>query len=263
MAQQAADSADAVSNAVVTPESSLFLREILEKALTNPLGVAPRWAAQAWALLANMLLNDYLNWWNDAGPEELRKADDATQNALALDAMLPFALHAKGLIHRARRAHQAALQAFQEADQEATKRNDGFARAKAQIGNQTIICGGNTNDARTSLRDAMKLNPRHPASGYFYWAMGRAYLRDGNSDDEAITWLCKSVNALPTVWYNRCYLAYAQHAAGKCDDARETMRKFQDELPSANELLKRAVSMLQANPANKPIGDWLQQFVSQ
>jgi hypothetical protein len=35
-ANSAADTGDAVSNAVVNPEASLFIREILEKALTNP-----------------------------------------------------------------------------------------------------------------------------------------------------------------------------------------------------------------------------------
>jgi len=124
-ANPAADTADAVSNAVVTPQASLFIREILEKALTNPEGIAPRWAAQAWALLANVLMNDYLNWWNYAGLEELRKADDATQNALALYANLPFALHAEGLIYRARRQHNAARKAFRTAK----RLNIGFARA--------------------------------------------------------------------------------------------------------------------------------------
>ncbi len=118
MAQQTAnpaDTADAVANAVVTPEASLFIREILEKALTNPVGVAPRWAADAWALLANVLLNDYLNWWNDAGLEELRKADDAAQNARALKPDVPFAHHAVGLVYRARRHHNAARKAFRTA----------------------------------------------------------------------------------------------------------------------------------------------------
>jgi hypothetical protein len=52
--------ANAASNALVTPETSRFLREILEKALANPVGVAPRWVAETWALLANVLVNDYL-----------------------------------------------------------------------------------------------------------------------------------------------------------------------------------------------------------
>ena len=45
-ASQAADAADAVSNAVTSPDGSLFVREVLEKALSNPAGVAPRWAPQ-------------------------------------------------------------------------------------------------------------------------------------------------------------------------------------------------------------------------
>src|SRR5215813_12415416 len=35
--------ANLASNAFYTPETARFIREILEKALTNPVGVAPRW----------------------------------------------------------------------------------------------------------------------------------------------------------------------------------------------------------------------------
>src|SRR6516225_9230976 len=97
--------ANMASNALVTPETSRFLREILEKALTNPVGVAPRWAAEAWALLANVLVNDYLQSWNNAGMVELNSAEDAVQNALAIDRNLVLAHHAKGLVLRARGDH--------------------------------------------------------------------------------------------------------------------------------------------------------------
>ena len=115
IADPAADTADAVSNAVVTPEASLFLREILEKALTNPAGMVPRWFAHSWAMLANILMNDYLNGWNSAGPAELRKAEDAVHNALALNPNCAFAYHAQGLIHRAKGEHEQALDVFQQA----------------------------------------------------------------------------------------------------------------------------------------------------
>jgi tetratricopeptide (TPR) repeat protein len=227
-ANSAGDTADAVSNAVVTPESSLFIREILEKALTNPVGVAPRWAADAWALLANVLLNDYLNWWNYAGSEELRKADDAAQNALALDPKLPFAHHAVGLIHRTRRNHNAARKAFKKAKY----LDPGFARGHAQFGNQKSFLG-RLDEVQDPLDKAISLNPRHPASGYFYWGKGRAYFEEavgstGPHPDwsNAIKWLTDSVKALQTVWYNRCYLAAAQDASGNAAAAQRTVQDF-------------------------------------
>src|SRR5882724_49785 len=206
-ANSAADTGDAVSNAVVNPEASLFIREILEKALTNPAGVAPRWLADAWALLANVLMNDYLNWWNDAGPEELKKADNAVQNALALNPNLAFAHHAMGLIYRARRQHNAARKAFKRAK----CLDSGFARAYAQFGNQKAALA-REDEVQRPLDTAIKLGPGHPASGYFYWGKGRGYFQATVSSpkpnwSDAIIWLNRSVESLPTVWYNRCYLA--------------------------------------------------------
>ena len=230
MAQQTAnpaDTADAVANAVVTPEASLFIREILEKALTNPVGVAPRWAADAWALLANVLLNDYLNWWNDAGLEELRKADDAAQNARALKPDVPFAHHAVGLVYRARRHHNAARKAFRTAK----RLNSGFARGHAQFGNQKAFLN-QLDEVQDPLDKAIQLNPHHPARGYFYWGKGRGYFQQAVGSNapadwaNAVKWLQESVDALPTVWYNRCYLAAAQDSAGNKAVAQQTIQDF-------------------------------------
>jgi tetratricopeptide (TPR) repeat protein len=259
MAQSAAnpplsDTADAISNAVITPKISLFVREILEKALTNPVGVAPRWAADAWALLANVLMNDYLNWWNYAGEEELRKADDAAHNALALNPKLGFAHHARGLVYRARRQHKLALKAFRKAKHA----DGGFARGHAQFGNQKVLLGRES-EAHDPIAKARSLAPNHPASGYFAWGDGRAYFQEtvsGSNTDwsKAIVPLKKSVCALPTVWYNRCYLATAQNKAGDPVDAKATMDEFINCF--GRPVLRRAVTSLQDNPTDpQPVRD--------
>jgi len=250
-ANPAADAADAVSNAVVSPEASLFIREILEKALTNPVGVAPRWAADAWALLANVLMNDYLNWWNYAGLAELRKADDAVQNALALNPNLAFAHHAMGLIYRATGQPNLARKAFRKAK----CLDSGFARAHAQFGNQKAALG-REDEVQDPLDTAIELGPRHPASGYFYWGKGRGYFQE-EKWPLAIEWLGKSVDALPTVWYNRCYLAAAQNQPpGSVINAaaQQTMIEFLDRF--GRHTLARAVASLQDNPSDpQPVRD--------
>jgi tetratricopeptide (TPR) repeat protein len=255
MAQQAgnpaADMADAISNAVVTPEASLFVREILEKALTNPVGVAPRWAADAWALLANVLMNDYLNWWNYAGQEELRKANDAVENALALNPELAFAHHAKGLIYRARRQHNAARKAFKKAK----CLDSGFARAHAQFGNQKASLARD-DEVQGPLDQAIQLSPRHPASGYFYWGKGRGFFQQTDWVN-AVKWLQKSVDALPTVWYNRCYLGAAQNSSpdpATNAAAQQTMEDFLNLF--GRDTLARAVASLQDNSSDpQPVRD--------
>ena len=202
-ADPAADTADMFSNAVVRPEASLFVRQILQSALANPAGFPspPAWVPQAQALLANVLMNDYFNWWNDAGQNELA----AARNAVSQAGDSASANHASGLIHRATGQQHLALQAFRKAK----RQEDGFARAHAQFGNQKAALA-REDETQRAVDYALKLSPRHPACGYFYWAKGRAYFQKRDWAN-AIDWLQQSVNTLPTVWYNRCYLAAAQN----------------------------------------------------
>jgi tetratricopeptide (TPR) repeat protein len=166
--------ANAASNGLITPETSRFLREILQKALRNPVGVAPRWVAEAWALLANILVNDYLHSWNHAGRVELNEAEEAMENALAIDPQLALAHHSNGLIHRARGDHQAALDAFTQAVQFDPR----FARALAQQANELTLLG-RPQEALPRVEEAIKLDPHDPALGIFYWVKGRAHFFAG------------------------------------------------------------------------------------
>lgn len=244
----AASRADVVANVVVNSEASRFLREILEKAIANPAGVAPRWLAETWALLANILVNDYLNNWNHAGKDDVRKAEEAVLNALAIDPRLALAHHANGLIHRARGQHQAALNAFERA----VEFDPYFARAQAQLGNELVLLG-RPGDATQPLEKVIELNQHHPAIGYFYWIIGRAYFFD-EKYREAIPWLRKSASALPTVWYNRLYLVSALAHVGGTDGAEETveaktlLKEFLDHSGFGKHTVTRVASYEEANP---------------
>lgn len=200
--------ANAAANSLVTPEANRFFREILEKALANPVGVAPRWAAEAWALLANVLVNDYLQSWNNAGMVELNSAEDAVQNALAIDPNLVLAHHAKGLVLRARGDHRAALRAFERA----VVLDGTFARAHAQQANELTLLGQPANALR-SVQTAINLSPNDSAFGTFRWIQGRAYFVAAQADpaqyDAAIQSLEEAVQLLPTVWYTWAYLISA------------------------------------------------------
>ncbi len=259
-ANSAADTGDLISNAVVSPEASLFVRQILQSALAaSARGAPPPWAAEASALLANVLMNDYLNWWNKAGPSELAAAQTAVNQA----GNHPLAYHAQGLICRAQKQHHDAMRAFRTAGH----LDYGFARGHAQFGNQKVLLGRES-EAYAPLDRAMKLSPRHPASGYFYWGEGRAYFQE-TLWYNAINWLKMSVDALPTVWYNRCYLAPAQDSAGDAENkacARQTMHDFLKLFRKSG--LGRAVTALTPNSsdpvtvaaARKRVHDFLAQF---
>lgn len=215
----AADSTDPLSDAVISPAASGFLRAILEKAIGNPKGLDRAHLANAQALLANLIMNDYFNHWNDPTPDQVGKAEDAALAALRLASKLPLAHHALGLIHRARGEHDAARKAFEQA----VANDPGFARAHAQLGNQEMLCK-NFKKAFDHVNHAIELNPHHPAIGYFYWAKGRIFLQQEDWP-QAIHWLQRSVEALPNVWYNQAYLAYAQEQH-KHSNAAETRRKL-------------------------------------
>ncbi|MBV8738664.1 MAG: tetratricopeptide repeat protein [Alphaproteobacteria bacterium] len=268
MASNPTDTADPVSNAVIRQEVSLFLRQLLQTALQNAAGSSPAWAAQAQALLANVLMNDYLNWWNNVGQPELTAAQTAVDQAKNLNpsnTALALAHHAQGLIYRSQGNHKSALSEFEQA----VSLDAGFARARAQIGNQKILLG-QEDEAQQHLDQAIKLNPHHPAIGYFYWAKGRGYFQQEKWAD-AIAWLAKSVQALPTVWYNRCYLAAAQDGADDAANkaqAQDTIQDFLNDQRFGRPGLVRALASLQPNAndspkvaaARKRVYDFLKQF---
>ena len=202
-----ADPADPISHAVLSKEGSLFVRQILLSAVENPVGLDGHQLALANALLANVLMNDVLNGWNGAGLDQVAQARKAV--GAARESNLPLMHHAEGLILRFEKNHDGARQAFERA----AVGDPSFARALAQIGNQWILLG-EPGKAHENVDKAIKLSPNHPASGYFYWIKGRAFFHE-EKWDQAVKWLAKSVEALPTVPYNRYYLACAQHHAAK------------------------------------------------
>ncbi len=252
MAQQSAIPtavSDPMSDVAVDPGASFVVRQILESALANAGGSSPSlaWVPDAQALLANVLMNDYLNAWNgaDADKNTLTKAQNAANQA----GNSALAQHAQGLIYRAQGNHSGALTAFQQAS--------GFARAQAQVGNQLVLTGGNTKQARTQIQKVIRQNPLHPASGYFYWAMGRAYFVDQDWRN-AITWLTKSVGVLKTVSYNLAYLAAAKQHVGDTEGAKTTLQQFINDPRFGNpqhgkQKVQQIVPPAAGNPNNDPV----------
>jgi tetratricopeptide (TPR) repeat protein len=135
-----------------------------------------------------------------------------------------------------------ALQAFRTAKLQ----DDRFARAHAQFGNQKAALA-REDETQGRVDYALKLSPSHPACGYFYWAKGRAYFQKGDWAN-AIEWLQQSVDALPTVWYNRCYLAAAQDKSSDPKFKALAKNTFDDFLNQfGKDTLWRAMASLQ-NP---------------
>jgi len=263
MAASQAAIADPASNAVVSPEVSYFTRVLLKAALKNSADLSPAWVAQAQALLANVLMNDYLNWWNDADLDKstLSDAQNAIDEAMKLnppDPVRALACHVQGLIERATGKPNPARKTFRQAKE----LDSGFARAHAQFGNQKAALG-RPEEVQDPLDKAMELSPRHPASGYFYWGKGRGYLERQDWGD-AIYWLKKSVEVLPTVWYNRCYLATAQHNSPDQGDRAAALKTVEDFINKFDQDTFERIKKLTPDPnypARKIMLDFVQQLL--
>jgi len=247
--------ANVAANSLATPESSRFFREILEKALANPESRSRPWAAEAQALLANILVNDYLHSWNQAGDDELDAAETAMKEALKTD--LPLAHHAKGLIYRARGYHKDARKAFARA----VELDPTFARALAQEGNESTLLG-KIEDALRSVNKAIRLSPYDPALGTFHWIKGRAHFVAAQSDDEpdknaqydkAIRSLKESVKRLSTVWYNWAYLVSAYLARGHREEAVAILNQFTSQSQFREFTLEDVKKYEKANPDGHPL----------
>jgi tetratricopeptide (TPR) repeat protein len=229
-----------------TPENSLEIRELLQKALADPASLAPSELAETCSLLAEILMCDYLNSWNGARAGELTLAEDATRRALEIVPNLAGAHYASGLIHRARGRHEAALAAFARS----VELNPDFALAHAQQGAQ-LIYTGRPLEALPLIEAALRIShPQSPARPMFCWYMGRAYFYAGKHGD-AIPWLQQSVEGRRNLWYNRLYLVSAHALAGDRDAAAEVLRAFNVEF--SNFTLARVIASEQTNPNDNPI----------
>jgi adenylate cyclase len=193
-----------------SPEHHLSARQFLEESLQRD----PQ-SAESWSQLAGLLVNDYLNDWNEAkqsaeaGKDLLRRAEKGLAEALKIDPTVAAAHLADGFIRRAKGDHQGALDAFDRAVQ----LDPNSARAYAQKANQLVMVG-RPKEAPPLVLKAIALSPRDPYAGTFYWVIGRAYFVTANYD-EAVVWLRKAVEVRPNVWYNRAYLVAAYAHLGR------------------------------------------------
>lgn len=194
----------------ITPEHTLASRRFLEEAVR----LDPQ-SAESWARLANALVADYNNHWNEAkespegGKDLLRRAEAALKEALKIDPTIAMAHHADALVRRAKGDHQGALDAFDRAVQ----LNPNFATALAQRANQLVMVGRPSEAPPLALK-AITLSPRDPSIGVYYWIIGRAYFVMKDYDN-AIVWLRKSVELRPNLWFSRAYLLAAYAHTGR------------------------------------------------
>lgn len=208
-----------------TEATSLYDRRLDPQATQRMRGLLEASHRETAVFHATTVLCDYLNRWNDAGPEEVKKAETAVLEALKGNPDHALAHYAKGFVHRTKGEHAAALASFTETLRYAPD----FARAHAQRGAQLLYLG-RPQEAIAAVEKALELSPRSAQRGMFYWILGRAYFFSGK-DAEAIPWLRRSIRLWPHLWYNRLYLVSALAHSGKRAAARRALQAFDKEFP--------------------------------
>ncbi|HYM72221.1 MAG TPA: tetratricopeptide repeat protein [Stellaceae bacterium] len=226
----------------VDPKSNLEIIKLLEQPGGDVASEAYRMAQLAIAEIC-----DYLNRWNDAGPEEVAKAKANIQTALAADpdpALAYLAYYARGLVHRAEGQHGYARFDFAKASQF----NPAFARAYAQKGAENLYLG-EPEKALADILQGIARELRPHVLAMFYWLMGRTHFFMQNYET-AIPWLQQSIKGCPDLWYNRLYLVSAYAQAGDIDSARQALSEFNEW--SAGYTLERVIENEKTNPNENP-----------
>jgi len=224
---------------------SLYERPVTPQRTQQMLGLLDESTAETAALAATAVLCEYLNQWNEAGQDQVARAEAAVEQALARDPGHFMAHYAKGFLHRTKGEHQASLDAFEQTIKCAPE----FARAYAQKGEQLLYLG-RFEAAIAEVEKAMKLSPQSPVRGYFYWVIGRAHFFMAR-DADPISWLQRSVRSWPNVWYNRLYLVSAHAHAGKTAAASRVLQSFHRKLRGYS--LARVIENERATPDDHPL----------
>lgn len=226
----------------ITPEHTLKARRLLEQSVQ----LDPN-SAEFWAWLAEIILTQYLHTWNNVGKEDLRQADDAVAKAIAIDPGIAQAYYAQGLLRRTRGEHARALEAFTRA----VELNPNMPRALAEKANELTLLG-RPGEVPSLVEKAIKLSPRDPALGGFYWIIGRAYFFAGDYRD-AIPWLRKAVAIRPNTWYNWLYLVSAYEFDHQQDEAKQALREFNNIQQFAGYTIERVIKIEQKNPDDNAV----------
>ncbi len=192
-------------------------------------------------------MNEYLHHWNNAGKQQLDEADAASNKALSLDPTNDQAYYAQALVHRAKGEHHAALEAFTRA----LELNPNLPKALAEKGNELTLLGRPT-EAPPLVEKAIRLSPRDPALGGFYWIIGRAHFFSGDYAG-AISWLRKSLALRRNDWYIWLYLVSAYALDNQLDEAKKTLREFDSRTQFAGYTLERVNQAEKTGPNDNPV----------
>ena len=170
-------------------------------------------SAEAQSFLAWTLVGRVLDFPESSSDGDIKRAEELATQAVAASPSSPLAHFAKGIVLRAQRRCRAAIPEYETVM--ALNRN--WVSAFADIGRCKIFIGP-IEEAIPAQEQAIRLSPRDPLIGIWYFRIGEAHLLQSRID-EAIFWLEKARRANPALGYVRVYLASAYALKGDTERA--------------------------------------------
>ena len=202
------------------------------------LALDPRFVdAQSWLAIA--LASRVGDYMTDTAAADMSRAEDLTGRALAASPESHLAHHARGQVLRMRRRFLEAIPEYETA----LALNRNWVTAIYALG-QCKLFIGSMEDTIPLLEQAIRLSPRDPALCVWYQQFGLVHLLQSRVD-QAVLWLERVRNAIPTHSSIRSWLASAYALNG------ETERAF-SELAEARRLSSddRYTSLARLRPSS-------------
>jgi adenylate cyclase len=181
---------------------------LFERALAfDPLSI------EAQGRLVVALTGRILDEMSDTEIADIARAEELIGKVLAASSRSTLAHYAKGQLLRVQDRFEEAIPEYEMAL--ATDRN--MVSALADSGRCKLYMGM-MDEAIAIIEQAIRLSPRDPQTGNWYYRIGQAHLLQSRTD-EAIVWFERARSASPTLPYVHSYLAAAYALKGDNDHA--------------------------------------------
>jgi adenylate cyclase len=170
-------------------------------------------SVEAQSLLATALTNRVLDYMSDSNAADIERAEGLIAQALAASPRSPLAHWAKGQLLTAKFRYDEAIPEYEAV----ISFNRNSADAYANLG-WCMLYTGSIEETIPLQEQAIRLSPRDPSIGFWYWRIGVVHLLRSRTE-EAIVWFEKARSANPGLPVAHAYLASAYALKGETERA--------------------------------------------